>query len=358
MQSRQLLEQPFTKDQIKQRRGQQGRILDYVETYNVIQRLNDAFDGEYRFEILEWKILDDEVIVLGMLTVGAAVRMQFGQAQIQRAKETKIPIAIGDDLKAATSDCFKKLASTIGVALSLYHDDDGSGAGEEKRVEKPTRSDNGKQPENPEEEKSRLERLRILFDLVKSCDMTESDLREKIAQIKGPAKFKELSNVQIKFLTEYFQGVKRSQEPPASYVDETDVSFEGAAPPRALDAPTPSPEGPSRSKGGTAEASGGHRESLQGEGASPGTVLTRLKPPERTPAVHIDVRKVEIPTPQVDDKGFVTKAWMDALPLHAEAFGCIELCANLMKKYPKMDIKQYRDCWDVLAHATAKGKAS
>ena len=50
--NRELLEKPFDKEQIKQRKGNFGDMIDYVETHAVIQRLNDAFDGQWSFEIL------------------------------------------------------------------------------------------------------------------------------------------------------------------------------------------------------------------------------------------------------------------------------------------------------------------
>ena len=43
---RELLEKPFTPAQIRQRKGRNG-MLDYVEGHTVIQRLNEALDGEW-----------------------------------------------------------------------------------------------------------------------------------------------------------------------------------------------------------------------------------------------------------------------------------------------------------------------
>jgi hypothetical protein len=43
--NRTLLEQPFAPAQIKQRRGRTGGVLDYVEGWSVIARLNEAFEG-------------------------------------------------------------------------------------------------------------------------------------------------------------------------------------------------------------------------------------------------------------------------------------------------------------------------
>jgi len=45
--NRALLEKHFEPEQIKQREGSFGKMLDYIEAHSVIQRLNDAFDGEW-----------------------------------------------------------------------------------------------------------------------------------------------------------------------------------------------------------------------------------------------------------------------------------------------------------------------
>ena len=65
--NRQILEKPFDQNQIKQREGNFGRTLDYVEGHSIIQRLNDAFDAAWSFTILKHEILTetDEVIVCG-----------------------------------------------------------------------------------------------------------------------------------------------------------------------------------------------------------------------------------------------------------------------------------------------------
>ena len=47
--NRALLEKPFEPDQIKQREGNFGKTLDYIEAHSVMARLNDAFDGEWSF---------------------------------------------------------------------------------------------------------------------------------------------------------------------------------------------------------------------------------------------------------------------------------------------------------------------
>ena len=67
--NREILEQPFGPEQIKQREGNFGKKLDYIEGRAVIQRFNDAFDGDWSFVITPHEIIKDtdEVLVLGEL---------------------------------------------------------------------------------------------------------------------------------------------------------------------------------------------------------------------------------------------------------------------------------------------------
>jgi hypothetical protein len=67
--NRALLEKPFEPEQIRRRQGRNG-MLDYVEGHSVIQRLNDALESAWSFEITHHELKDDEVIVLGRLTAG------------------------------------------------------------------------------------------------------------------------------------------------------------------------------------------------------------------------------------------------------------------------------------------------
>jgi len=124
--NRELLEKPFDKEQIKQRKGNFGDMIDYVETHTVIQRLNDAFDGQWSFEILSQESTAGEVIVLGKLTADGVSKTQFGSNKITTSKQGEV-ISMGDDWKAAGSDALKKSASLFGIGLHLY------GAGKEEQ---------------------------------------------------------------------------------------------------------------------------------------------------------------------------------------------------------------------------------
>lgn len=125
--NRELLEQPFSPEQIKQRAGNFGRTLDYIEGHAVIQRLNDAFDGQWSFLIKSHEILEAEVVVLGELTADGFTKMQFGSSSITRAKNSGEIISLTDDLKSASTDCMKKCATMFGVGLHLYSGDPAPG---------------------------------------------------------------------------------------------------------------------------------------------------------------------------------------------------------------------------------------
>jgi len=123
--NRQILEKPFNPEQIKQREGNFGKKLDYIEGHAVIQRLNDAFDADWSFAIIQHETLKetDEVIVQGELKAGNVVKMQFGSSRITRARESGDIISLADDLKAAATDALKKAATLFGVGLHLYRND-------------------------------------------------------------------------------------------------------------------------------------------------------------------------------------------------------------------------------------------
>jgi hypothetical protein len=117
--NRALLEKPFEPAQIKQRQGRNG-WLDYVEGHAVIQRLKEAFEGAWSFEVVSHEVRQYEVLVLGKLAAEGVAKMQFGASQVTREKASGLPVSLGDDLKAAATDALKKCASLLGVGLHLY----------------------------------------------------------------------------------------------------------------------------------------------------------------------------------------------------------------------------------------------
>ena len=122
-----LLERPFPPEQIRQREGSFGKVLDYIEGHAVIQRLNEVFEGQWDFFVESHQILDNEVIVLGKLSAGGVTKLQFGASRITRNRETNETINLGDDLKAAATDSLKKAATLMGVGLYLYNREETKG---------------------------------------------------------------------------------------------------------------------------------------------------------------------------------------------------------------------------------------
>jgi len=192
--NRALLEKPFEPSQIKQRQGNFGHILDYVEGHVVTSRLNEVFDGNWTFEIVRYRILKgtDEVLVLGKLIAENVTKMAFGSKEIARSKDTKAIISIGDDLKAASTDALKKAASLLGVGLYLYSEsrpngtegknpkDPGNGnPGDETK--KQTESGTGRQPGKKDGNGTRLtnKQLAMIFALGKSKGLQTKEIKDK-----------------------------------------------------------------------------------------------------------------------------------------------------------------------------------
>jgi hypothetical protein len=120
VESLEALVRPFT--QIKTRPGRNGKVLNYLEGHQVIARLNEAFNSNWSFRVLQHEIAQHEVIVLGELRVGELVKHAFGGSELTRARESGKSLSVADDLKAAATDALKKAATLLGVGLHLYGD--------------------------------------------------------------------------------------------------------------------------------------------------------------------------------------------------------------------------------------------
>jgi hypothetical protein len=115
---RDVLTAPFSKKLVRTRPGQHGKTLNYIPTFAVIDRLNEGCET-WDFFIDEYKLLEEEVVVLGRLVADGITKSAFGSSAITRNKD-KTPVSLGDDLKAGTSDALKKAASLFGVGRELY----------------------------------------------------------------------------------------------------------------------------------------------------------------------------------------------------------------------------------------------
>lgn len=122
---------------IKKRPAKGGGTWDYVTGGYVRKVLNLMFGWDWDFEILDHTIIGGEAVVKGRLTCRTngkqIVKTQFGNKDVIYKKQTqdeitkgldKIPLSIGNDLKAAATDALKKCAAEIGIAADIYNKED------------------------------------------------------------------------------------------------------------------------------------------------------------------------------------------------------------------------------------------
>ena len=206
--NRELLEKPFDPNQIKQREGNFGKMLDYVEGHQIIQRLNDAFDANWSFAILKDKILQetDEVVVIGELRAGDIVKTQFGSSRITRAKTGEM-VSLADDSKAAATDALKKAATLLGVGLHLYSNNGNSlkrqptqdgkhsaGTNDNRKYDRNDRNLGGNggnggihSRSHNDQRNGRIssKQHKYILDLIKEQGMTKSELNQQCVQAYG-----------------------------------------------------------------------------------------------------------------------------------------------------------------------------
>jgi hypothetical protein len=129
-----FLMQKTNSDNTYTRPAKGGGEWTYVTGSYVKKVLNLMFGWDWDFEIIEHKfdLQIKQAYVLGKLTVrtgGKEIKkMQFGRVEIKFKNEWKngvrtvsnIPLDIGNDLKAASTDCLKKCASELGIASDIY----------------------------------------------------------------------------------------------------------------------------------------------------------------------------------------------------------------------------------------------
>lgn len=186
--NRDLLEKPFAPEQIRQRQGTDGSVLDYIEGCAVIQRLNECFSAEWIFEIQEHRVYDDEVVVLGKLTAQGVSKSQFGKSRITRSKTDNSIISVGDDLKSAATDCLKKCATLFGVGLHLYFN--AAAAGSE--INRPNGNGHKGQHQAPNLKGNRAEISRLtarqlvaIFSLAKVRGWSDEQVRDFCQEMFG-----------------------------------------------------------------------------------------------------------------------------------------------------------------------------
>ena len=122
--TKEILNRPFERALIKERVGPGGRTLSYVAIGDYIARLNEAFEGDWSYEITETKLLDEEAIVQVRLTAAGMVKMGMGGASITRRRDSGKPVSIAHDVMAAEASGLKRACRLLGIGAALYLEDD------------------------------------------------------------------------------------------------------------------------------------------------------------------------------------------------------------------------------------------
>jgi len=128
-----ILTRPFPVELIKYRKGFNNKQLAYVETVHYINRLNEAFNYQWDWQIINYTVTDDQVYCQGRLSVvingklinkesfgGKDITMVDVYDKVTRKATGRKALSIADDLKSASSDALKKAASLLGIGLHLY----------------------------------------------------------------------------------------------------------------------------------------------------------------------------------------------------------------------------------------------
>ncbi|SDG74271.1 Rad52/22 family double-strand break repair protein [Aneurinibacillus thermoaerophilus] len=108
------LTRPFGKDQIKIRQGRKNMSYYYVPSQHVVERLNEIGTFNWHFTIKESKQINEEVVVLGSLTIMGNTKEAYGSAPIDDKK------SVGDSFKTASALALTKAASLFGIPC-VFH---------------------------------------------------------------------------------------------------------------------------------------------------------------------------------------------------------------------------------------------
>ena len=199
--NRELLEKPFDQSQIKQRKGNFGDTIDYVEAHAVIQRLNDSFDGQWSFEVMTQENNGNQVMVLGKLSADGVSKCQFGCSSITTNSKTGEIISLGDDWKAACSDAMKKTASLFGIGLHLY------GAGKEEQPSDQSGKSSGMSEKSRSKGNSTItkDQLSMIKELRTKLGWTPKDVQDKSKEMFGTDKVETLNPTMATALIAFMQ---------------------------------------------------------------------------------------------------------------------------------------------------------
>lgn len=112
---------------VRKRPAKGGGEWEYVTGGYVKKVLNLMFGYRWSFNIIdkELNLAAKQVIVHGRLTIETngetIIKEQFGCKDVAFKKVDNSPLNLGNDYKAAATDCLKKCAAEIGIAADIYN---------------------------------------------------------------------------------------------------------------------------------------------------------------------------------------------------------------------------------------------
>ena len=187
---RELLVTPFAKKLVKSRKSAFGKV-SYVSGPEYVRRLNEAFEFDWSFEVLEHRIEKDEALVLGKLTAAGISKTAFGGSQVTRTRDGGELVSLVDDFKAAATDSLKKACSLFGIGLELQcsaASRNESGRKESGSPRQPNaRQSAGKNGTNGTPDRLTIRQLGAINSLARKAKYSSEDIREKAQSMFGVA---------------------------------------------------------------------------------------------------------------------------------------------------------------------------
>lgn len=119
-QVRNILERPFPEEVLKQRQGPNGNKLTYAEIQVYVDRLNEAFNGAWSWELVRREVVEDQVVVEGRLTAAGIAKTGVGGTAITRRRDNGAIVSFADDIKTAEADAMKRSCRLLGMGRELY----------------------------------------------------------------------------------------------------------------------------------------------------------------------------------------------------------------------------------------------
>lgn len=118
---------PTPRDVVRKRMGPKGMTFDYVPGWWIKKKLNFVFGFAHSFEVINHALQGESIVVQGRFSVrnpktGQEIlrKEDFGSAKVKFLKGTKTPVDLGNDYKAAATDCLKRCAFQLGFCMDVY----------------------------------------------------------------------------------------------------------------------------------------------------------------------------------------------------------------------------------------------